>query len=83
MPIWALALTLGIQGLQQLVPIIMAAISAAEGMGQSTVQHTSALTAINAAISALHAANQVPVIQNPVIIPPSVAKVAGPTSVKP
>ena len=69
MPIWALALTLGIQGLQQLVPIIMAAISAAEALGQSTAQHASALTALNGAINLLHSANQVPTIPAP--IPPT------------
>jgi hypothetical protein len=56
MPIWALALTLGLQALNQLAPMIMAAIAAAEAAQQPTAQHQAALTATQQAIATLSTA---------------------------
>ena len=58
MPIWMLALTLGLQTLNQLAPMIMAAIAAAEAGQQPTAQHQAALTAVQQAIAVLNTATQ-------------------------
>lgn len=60
MPVWALALTLGLQTLNQLAPMIMAAMAAAEAAQQPTAQHQAALTAIQQAISTLNTAAAAP-----------------------
>lgn len=60
MPVWALALTLGLQALTQLEPMLLAAMVAAQQTSQPTTDHQNALTAIQTAIVALQAGKTVP-----------------------
>jgi hypothetical protein len=47
MPVWAMALQLGIAALQALVPTIQAAIKMAEALGHDTSGHQNALNVVN------------------------------------
>ena len=60
MPVWALALTLGLQALTQLEPMLLAAMSQAQSTSQPTAEFATALGAIQAAIVALQAGKSAP-----------------------
>lgn len=60
MPVWALALTLGLQALTQLEPMLLAAMVAAQQTSQPIADHQNALNAIQNAIAALQAGKTLP-----------------------
>jgi len=60
MPTWALALTLGLQALTQLEPMLLAAMAQAQSTSQPTAEFGNALAAIQAAIAALQAGKSTP-----------------------